>query len=109
MQVDPAQLTIGHDYRIRLLTELDVPVGVLIPSGTIDYDNVLLRAATGPAGGDGDDGDGDGDGVPTMTPTTAPARPNPDQADSDGDGIGDACDSTPGGPDSDGDGVPDDG
>ena len=41
---DPASLTIGADYRFRIATELDYVVGVL-PGGTFDYDNVLLRAS----------------------------------------------------------------
>lgn len=98
VNVAPEQLTIGDTYRIRIVTELDVPVGV-IPEANFDYDNVLLRAATG-----GDDSDDDG--VPDDE-DNCPGVPNPDQTDSDGDGIGDACDDTPGEPDVDGDGVPD--
>lgn len=103
VSVNPNQLTVGADYRIRIVTELDLPVGV-VPDATFDYDNVVLRAVKAdppPAP------DGDGDGVPDST-DNCPTVPNPDQADGDGDGIGDACDQTPGGPDDDGDGVPND-
>lgn len=44
--VDPDQLEIGSNYRIRLVTELALPAAV-IPDATFDYDNVVLRAQTG--------------------------------------------------------------
>ena len=101
VSITPGQLTIGNDYRIRILTELDLPVGV-IPDAQFDYDNVLLRASTV----DTPPGDLDGDGVPDGD-DNCPAIPNAGQEDADGDGIGDACDDTPGDNDLDGDGVPD--
>jgi Thrombospondin type 3 repeat/RTX calcium-binding nonapeptide repeat (4 copies) len=100
--VDPSQLTIGHTYRIRIVTELDLPVGV-IDDATFDYDNVALRADVED---DPPAPDGDGDGVPDSE-DNCPGASNADQADADDDGIGDACDTTPGGPDGDGDGIPD--
>jgi len=49
--VDRGLLSRGGKYSIRIVTEFQVPVGV-IPSGTFDYDNVLLVAfdkdTTGP-------------------------------------------------------------
>jgi hypothetical protein len=99
--VDSSQLTIGHTYRIRIVTELDLPVGV-IDDATFDYDNVVLRAD---AGDDPPAPDGDGDGVPDSE-DNCPGVANEDQADADNDGIGDVCDTTPGGPDGDGDGIP---
>jgi hypothetical protein len=47
--VDPAQLAIGHEYRLEIVTETSVPVAV-IPAARFDYDDVVLRA-TGPDGG----------------------------------------------------------
>lgn len=41
--IPPAQLTLGHEYRVRIVNRLDLPVAV-IPSGSFDYDNVTLRA-----------------------------------------------------------------
>jgi Ca2+-binding RTX toxin-like protein len=43
--VAPGQLRMGDHYRTRIVTSLDLPVAA-IPGGTIDYDNVRLRAAT---------------------------------------------------------------
>ena len=93
ISVDPSQLTIGHTYRIRIVTELDLPVGV-IDDANFDYDNVVLRAD---AEDDPPAPDGDGDGVPDSE-DNCPTVANDNQADADNDGIGDACDSTPGGP-----------
>ena len=101
VSVNPNQLTIGHTYRIRIVTELDLPVGV-IDDANFDYDNVVLRADSTD---DPPAPDGDGDGVPDSD-DNCPTVSNTNQADADGDGIGDACDSTPGGPDDDGDGIP---
>jgi hypothetical protein len=98
-RVDPAQVEIGDEYRLRIVTELESTAGLVV-AGDFDYDNVLLRAGAA-------DADSDDDGVPDDV-DNCPTVPNPDQTDSDGDGIGDACDETPGGPDSDDDGVPDD-
>jgi hypothetical protein len=95
VNVDPAQLTIGHDYAIRITTEYVVPVAV-IPSSSVDYDNVVLSASVAVQ-------DDDGDGVPNGT-DNCPNVANPLQTDTDGDGVGDACDSTPTG-DDDGDGI----
>jgi hypothetical protein len=95
VSVDPSQLTIGHVYAIRITTEYVTPVAV-IPSSSVDYDDVVLTASIAVE-------DDDGDGVPNGT-DNCPSVSNPGQQDSDGDGIGDACDSTPNG-DNDGDGV----
>jgi Ca2+-binding RTX toxin-like protein len=96
--VDPADLTVGATYQFRVITQLTSTIA-LLPSGTFDYDNVLLRA---------DATDTDGDGVPD-TADNCDGIANPGQTDTDHDGIGDACDSTPTVPDldTDGDGVPD--
>jgi Ca2+-binding RTX toxin-like protein len=102
ISVSPGQLEIGNQYRIRIVTELDLPVGV-IPDAEFDWDNVLLRATKA----DVPPTDTDGDGVPDSEDNCRNVS-NPLQEDADGDGIGDACDQTPGGPDDDGDGVPND-
>jgi Ca2+-binding RTX toxin-like protein len=99
IDVNPDQLTIGSEYRIRIVTHLELPAGV-IPDAQFDYDNVLLRATTVDTPPTDTDGDGEPDGE-----DNCPAIPNPGQEDTDGDGIGDACDMTPG-DDLDGDGVP---
>jgi Thrombospondin type 3 repeat len=101
VNVDPAQLTIGHHYRIRINTVLELPASV-IPDATFGYDNVLLQAMKA----DAPPLDTDHDGIPDSG-DNCPTVFNPDQADNDGDGLGNACDSTPNGPDGDGDGVPD--
>jgi len=95
--VTSAQLTIGHSYRIRVVTEFDLLAAALVDA-RFDYDNIVLRAnAT----------DTDGDGVPDSTDNCDTVS-NPDQADTDGDGVGNACDALTGGPgDTDADGVPD--
>jgi hypothetical protein len=95
VSVDPAQLTVGHAYQIKVTTEYITPVAV-IPVSRVDYDNVVLTASTSVA-------DDDGDGVPNGT-DNCPGVANPGQQDTDGDGIGNACDSTPNG-DTDGDGI----
>ena len=101
VEIDPAGLTIGDDYEIRVITEFDALARVLV-GGTFDYDNVLLRANKA----DTVPTDTDSDGVFDDTDNCV-TTPNTDQADADGDGIGDACDSTPGGPDTDNDTIPD--
>jgi Thrombospondin type 3 repeat len=98
--VTPGQLTIGHTYRIKIVTALNLPASV-IPSASLDYDNVDLRATTTPVGVDTD-----GDGVLDTTDNCVNVA-NPFQQDNDGDGIGNACDGTPNGPDTDGDGIGD--
>lgn len=104
VSVDPSALTLGQNYRIRIVTELVVPVAELIPDSTIDWDNVRLRATTDDVLPPEDDGDGDGvaDGT-----DNCPDEANPGQEDADQDGEGDVCDDTPLGPDTDGDGLPD--
>jgi hypothetical protein len=133
VNVNPAQLTIGHSYSIRITSEFNVPVNA-IPSINADYDNVVLSATKIVLDTDGDgvpdatdncdtvanpdqidtdgdtlgnacDADDDGDGVIDGA-DNCPTTVNPTQTDTDGDGIGNACDSTPVGPDNDGDGVP---
>ncbi len=93
--VNPSQLTIGHNYKIRITTEFVGSVAV-IPLNSVDYDNVSLTASLAVE-------DDDGDGVDNAT-DNCPDDANPGQQDTDGDGIGDVCDSTPNG-DDDGDGV----
>jgi Ca2+-binding RTX toxin-like protein len=100
VDVPPAGLTIGDHYQFRIVTELENGAAV-VPGGTFDYDNVLLRATLA----DPVPHDSDGDGVADSA-DNCPSVQNTGQADADHDGIGDACDTTPGGPDTDGDGVP---
>ena len=70
--IDPSQLTIGHRYRLRITTELAMPVAV-IPDGVFDYDDVVLTAAQTSAP------DGDGDGIPDASdncPSVAKSEPD---------------------------------
>jgi hypothetical protein len=99
--VDPGDLAIGHDYQFRIVIELDAQA-VVLPGGTFDYDNVLMRATLA----DTVPTDTDGDTVPDSSDNCVNV-PNPGQGDADGDRIGDACDQTPGGPDTDHDGITD--
>jgi hypothetical protein len=96
VSVSPGQLTVGHQYQIRIITSITNTVSTL-PTGNFDYDNPVLAAVTV------EPPDGDNDGV-TDEDDNCPDVSNPGQEDSDGDGSGDACDDTPTG-DDDGDGV----
>jgi hypothetical protein len=53
----PGQLVVGHTYRIRIITEVDYTADVL-PSGSVDYDDVILIAFRGGGGAGGAGGDG---------------------------------------------------
>ena len=99
-EVDPGDLTVGHQYRIIIQTDVSGLLGVL-PVGNFDYDNVLLRANKA----DVTPVDTDSDGIPDST-DNCPTDANPSQTDTDGDGIGDACDEVPD-TDTDSDGIPD--
>jgi hypothetical protein len=56
--IDPEALKRGATYRLRIVTEFEIPAGV-IPAGDFDYDNVALTAATrGATGNDGGNGGG---------------------------------------------------
>ncbi|MGH2952814.1 MAG: hypothetical protein ACRDK9_02180 [Solirubrobacterales bacterium] len=55
--INPGQLVIGRDYQIRIITELDYTADVL-PSGSVDYDDVIMIALRDGAG----DGNGGGPG-----------------------------------------------
>ncbi len=100
--IQPSQLRLGDEYRIRIQTNVETNVGVLT-DGSFHFDNVLLRATKA----DTNPTDTDGDGV-LDSQDNCIFIPNPNQADADADGVGDLCDPTPNGPDNDpdGDGVP---
>jgi hypothetical protein len=59
--VDPASLTVGHEYRIQISSRFTSGTSVLV-TGSADYDNVVLSAATGNGGGNGGNGGGKGKG-----------------------------------------------
>jgi hypothetical protein len=48
--LDRRRLEIGHDYRVRIVNTLELSLS-LVPGGSFDFDNVVLRA--GGAGGGG--------------------------------------------------------
>jgi hypothetical protein len=53
--INPDSLTIGDEYRIQISSRYTSGTSVLV-SGSADYDNVVLSAATGNGGGDGKNG-----------------------------------------------------
>ena len=59
--IDPASLTVGDEYRIQISSRFTSGTSVLV-TGSADYDNVVLSAATGNGGGNGDNGGGKGKG-----------------------------------------------
>jgi hypothetical protein len=58
--INPDSLTIGDEYRIQISSRYTSGTSVLV-SGSADYDNVVLSAATGSGGGNGKNG-GNGGG-----------------------------------------------
>ena len=44
MSLNPAQLTIGHDYKFRITSRFAYGA-TLVPASTADYDNVLPSSA----------------------------------------------------------------
>jgi hypothetical protein len=59
--IDPASLTIGDEYRIQISSRFTSGTSVLV-TGSADYDNVVLSAATGSGGGSSGKGKGGGGG-----------------------------------------------
>jgi hypothetical protein len=57
--IDPAALARGHEYRILISNRFTSGTSVFV-SGSADYDNVVLEASRGKAGGNGGAGDGKG-------------------------------------------------
>jgi hypothetical protein len=57
--IDPGSLTIGDEYRIQISSRFTSGTSVLV-TGSADYDNVVLSAATGNGGGNGGKGKGGG-------------------------------------------------
>lgn len=53
IEVDPGQLTRGHEYFLRIVTRLQFGVEVS-PGSRADYDNIVLTAEGSADGGDGD-------------------------------------------------------
>jgi hypothetical protein len=65
----PSRLENGHDYRLRIFTAYTTGTSVLV-TGSSDYDNVVLEATSGTAGGKkgaGGRGKGDRDGANEAT------------------------------------------
>jgi hypothetical protein len=60
--VDPGELVIGHEYRIQISSRYTSGTSVLA-SGSADYDNVVLSAVRGKAGGGAGRGEGGGSGA----------------------------------------------
>jgi len=75
--LDPASLTVGHDYRIQITSRYTSGTSVLV-TGSADYDNVVLRASDGTSGsgkgGKGKGGAGDGAGALSEQRLTALLR-----------------------------------
>ena len=68
MALNPSQLTIGHQYRLRITTRFIYGAQVL-PGGSVGYDDVVLKAIRdtselpgGGGGGGGGGGSGNGNG-----------------------------------------------
>lgn len=67
--IEPGSLTIGDEYRIQISSRFTSGTSVLV-TGSADYDNVVLSAATGSGGGNngnggkGKGGGGSGKGAP---------------------------------------------
>jgi hypothetical protein len=62
--LNPSQLTIGHQYRLRITTRFIYGAQVL-PGGSVGYDDVVLKAirdTSEPGGGGGGGGGGNGNG-----------------------------------------------
>jgi hypothetical protein len=57
ISIDPAQLTMGDKYRLEIATTYRTGI-TLVPGGSADYDDVVLKAKTSSANGGGGAGDG---------------------------------------------------
>jgi hypothetical protein len=65
VMVDPKQLKIGTTYKLRITTTFQPANIAVLDSGTVDYDNVVLRARGGGGGGGGQGNAGPGGGFTT--------------------------------------------